>query len=299
MMKCNNEKYGETGKVRVIGREDSLYPEKLYNLGKSAPEKLYCLGDTSLLNRKAAAVVGARKATPYGKWAAYHIGRKLGERGVVTVSGLAYGCDAEAHRGALQAGGPTIAVLGSGVSVCYPRRNQLIYDAIIEKGGLILSEHPPETDPLPPYFAERNRIISGLSDLIVVTEAGISSGALITAEFAAEQGRTVMAVPGNMNSLNSMGCNKLIQDGAAIVTSLSDILEELGVSGTYEKENPGEELSDREKIVFDTVRQSSEISVNLIARETGMKVSEVNSITAQLEIKGFVITSMGKVFIAK
>ena len=96
-----------------------------------------------------------------------------------------------------------------------------------------------------------------------------------------------------------MGCNKLIQDGAAIVTSLSDILEELGVSGTYEKENPGEELSDREKIVFDTVRQSSEISVNLIARETGMKVSEVNSITAQLEIKGFVITSMGKVFIAK
>ncbi len=298
-MNCKYGKQGEAGNIRVIGREDRLYPEKLYVLGNSAPKKLYCLGDISLLERKSAAVVGARKATPYGKWAAFNIGRKLGESGIVTVSGMAYGCDAEAHRGALKAGGPTIAVLGSGVSVCYPKRNQMLYDAIIEQGGLILSEHPPDTNPLPPYFAERNRIISGLSDVIVVTEAGITSGALITAEFAAEQGRTVMAVPGNMNSLNSIGCNKLIQDGAAIVTSLSDILEELGAGGAYEEERSTEKLSDREKIVMETVKKSSEISANLIARETGMKISEVNSITARLEIKGFVITSMGKVFIAK
>ena len=298
-MNCKYGKQGEAGNIRVIGREDRLYPEKLYVLGNSAPKKLYCLGDISLLERKSAAVVGARKATPYGKWAAFNIGRKLGESGIVTVSGMAYGCDAEAHRGALKAGGPTIAVLGSGVSVCYPKRNQMLYDAIIEQGGLILSEHPPDTNPFPSYFAERNRIISGLSDVIVVTEAGITSGALITAEFAAEQGRTVMAVPGNMNSLNSIGCNKLIQDGAAIVTSLSDILEELGAGGAYEEERSTEKLSDREKIVMETVKKSSEISANLIARETGMKISEVNSITARLEIKGFVITSMGKVFIAK
>lgn len=289
----------ETEGIRMIDREDSLYPEKLYVLGKSAPEKLYCLGDISLLERKSVAVVGARKASPYGKWAAYNIGRKLGECGVVTVSGMAYGCDAEAHRGALDAGGLTIAVLGSGVSVCYPKRNRYLYDAIVKKGGLILSEHPPDTSPLPAFFAERNRIISGLSELVVVTEAGLSSGALITAEFAAEQGRTVMAVPGNMNSLNSIGCNKLIQDGAVIMTGLADLMEELGVRGKKDDENWKDQLNEREKMIIDSLEKSSEMSVNMIARETGMKISEVNSLTAQLEIKGFVVSSMGKVYIAK
>ena len=285
--------------VLELSPGDQRYPAMLTMIGKSAPEKLYCIGDTTLLNRKAAAVVGARKATPYGKWVSYNIGKMLGEYGIVTVSGMAYGCDAEAHRGALSAGGGTIAVLGSGVSVCYPRRNRMIYDAIIENGGLIISEHPPETVPLPAYFAERNRIISGLSQVVVVTEAGLSSGALITADFAAEQGRTVMAVPWNMNRLESIGCNKLIQDGAGIVVSLADVLEELGVHPDRDPLRMPGEMNEKERKIYELVRDNGEISFNVIARECGMDIREVNSVAAQLEIRGFVVSSFGKVYIAK
>ena len=291
-MKTNRE-------VLELSPGDQRYPAMLTMIGKSAPEKLYCIGDTTLLNRKAAAVVGARKATPYGKWVSYNIGKMLGKYGIVTVSGMAYGCDAEAHRGALSAGGGTIAVLGSGVSVCYPRRNRMIYDAIIENGGLIISEHPPETVPLPAYFAERNRIISGLSQVVVVTEAGLSSGALITADFAAEQGRTVMAVPGNMNRLESIGCNKLIQDGAGIVVSLADVLEELGVHPDRDPLRVPGEMNEKERKIYELVRDNGEISFNVIARECGMDIREVNSVAAQLEIRGFVVSSFGKVYIAK
>lgn len=243
--------------------------------------------------------MGARKASPYGKWASYNIGRKLAENGIVTVSGMAYGCDAEAHRGALEAGGPTIAVLGSGVSVCYPKRNRKIYDSIIEQGGLLVSEHPGDTPPLPPYFAQRNRIISGLSSVVVVTEAGLSSGSLITAEFAAEQGRSVMALPGNMNSTASMGCNKLIQDGGAIVVSFTDILEELGIDTKPDREDYISGLNEKERRMIGRIRQCSEIGINQLSRETGLGIAEVNALLASLEIRGFVVTSAGKVYIAK
>ena len=286
-------------KIRIISRSDRQYSFMLQMIGRGAPEKLYCIGDVSLLNRKSAAVVGARKATPYGKWAAYNLGRKLAEYGIVVVSGMAYGCDAEAHRGALSAKGGTIAVLGSGVSVCYPKRNRILYDEIIKNGGLILSEHPPDTLPLPPYFAERNRIISGLSHVVSVTEAGLSSGSLITADFAAEQGRTVMAVPGNMNSINSLGCNKLIRDGAGIITGFGDVLEELGIPADPDDETKLAELDEEERRIFNIVRMNSEISINMLSRESGKKVSEVNAIAARLEIRGFVVTDMGKVYIAK
>ena len=285
--------------IRIVERGKTGYPAMLEMMEKGIPEKLYCIGDISLLNRKSAAVVGARKATPYGKWAAYNLGKKLAEYGVVVVSGMAYGCDAEAHRGALSVNGSTIAVLGSGVSVCYPKRNRLLYEAIIEKDGLILSEHPPDTYPLPAYFAERNRIISGLCKVVAVAEAGLSSGALITADYAAEQGRTVMAVPGNMNSINSLGCNKLIQDGAEIITGFGDVLEEFGIRLDPDNEIVLSELNRTERIIFNIIRMSSEISINVISRESGINVAEVNSIVAQLEIKGFVVSSMGKVFIAK
>ena len=285
--------------VRILERDDRRYPALLSMTGKSAPPRLYCIGNLSLLRRKAAAVVGARKATPYGKWVSYHIGRKLGQYGIVTVSGMAYGCDAEAHRGALSVGGATIAVLGSGVSVCYPKRNQPLYEEILAKDGLILSEQKPDAVPLPAFFAERNRIISGLSLVVVVTEAGLSSGSLITAEYAAEQGRTVMAVPGNMNSLSSIGCNKLIQDGASIVTGLGDILEELGIQADPDDESKMMELSQRERDIFNLIRNSGEVSLNLISRETGLSIAGVNAVAAQLEIRGFIVSSMGKAFVAK
>ena len=292
----NEEEFTE---IHIIERGDRQYPAMLDMIGKGAPQKLYCIGNISLLKRKAAAVVGARKATPYGKWAAYNIGKKLGEYGIVVVSGMAYGCDSEAHKGALSVHGATIAVLGSGVRVCYPKRNRLLYNSIIENEGLILSEHPPETLPLPAYFAERNRIISGLSHVVAVTEAGLSSGSLITADYAADQGRTVMAVPGNMNCISSLGCNKLIQDGAGIITSFGDVLEELGIHIDPEDEAKLTGLNAQEKKLFRIIRRYSEVSVNSLSRESGMGIEEVNAVTAQLEIKGFVVSSLGKVYIAK
>lgn len=285
--------------VVEIKKNSSSYSSLLRETGRDAPETLYCIGDISLLNRRSVAVVGARKASQYGRWAAFNIGRKLAGHGIVTVSGLAYGCDSEAHKGALSVNGRTIAVLGSGPDVCYPKRNRAIYDSILENGGLIVSEHEPGIIPLPAYFAQRNRIISGLSILTVVTEAGIASGSLITAERAADQGRTVMAVPYNMSSINGIGCNKLIQDGAGIVAGIADILEELGITqhDDYEMDLSG--LSPEEKRLLNLVRADGEISLNYAAARTGRKISEINAAAALLEIKGFIVTSLGKLYIAK
>lgn len=283
--------------VTVIEKEDRAYPEMLRQTGRSAPDRLYCLGDVSLLNMESAAVVGARRATPYGKWAAYNTARKLAEHDIVVVSGMAYGCDSRAHRGALDAGGKTIAVLGSGVLVCYPASNRGLYEEIISK-GLVISEFPPHETPRRAYFAERNRIISGLSRTVVVAEAGLKSGALITADHAGDQGRTVMAVPGNLTSVSSMGCNKLIQDGAEILVSFADALEEFDVDPEEYCEAGAEELAGPERIIYELVRNGGELSLGQLSEKTGMTLPEISEAAVKLEIKGFVTSSMGKVFIA-
>lgn len=285
--------------VTEVKKGSSEYSRLLEETGRDAPDTLYCIGDISLLNRKAAAVVGARKASQYGKWAAYNLGRKLAGYGIVTVSGLAYGCDAEAHRGALSAGGRTIAVLGTGPDVCYPAANKPVYDEIVKNGGLIVSEWKPGTRPRRAFFAERNRIISGLTSVTVVTEAGVSSGTLITADFAANQGRTVMALPYNISSVRGIGCNKLIQDGAGIVVSFADVLLELGITPDPESDIKMESLSPEERKLLNLVRADGEISLDYAAFRMNRKISEINSTAALLEIKGFVVNSMGKLYIAK
>lgn len=285
-------------KIEVLEITDCRYPALLRQLDKNAPARLYCIGDIDLLSERCTAIVGARKATQYGKNIAYNIGRKLAECRIVTVSGMALGCDSQAHKGALDGGGKTIAVLGCGVDVCYPAQNKSLMERIKEN-GLIISEYPPGMPPLTHHFPMRNRIISGISEMTVVAEASLSSGSLITAGCAAEQGRKVMAVPGNITNIMSIGCNKIIQDGVSPVVRIEDIAEELGVSGVPETMAKEIHLGIDEKKVFDHIVYSGETTVDNIALNLDMKVSQVNAVVSILEIKGLVLTDMGKIYIAK
>ena len=191
---------------------------------------LWTRGAIDVLNRPAVAIVGARAASPYGLSVAGRLASDLAAAGVVVVSGLARGVDSAAHRGALAARGTTIAVLGSGVDVVYPPEHAPLA-AEIAASGAVISELTPGAAPLPQFFPQRNRIISGLSRAVVVIEAGEQSGSLITARLALEQGREVLAVPGNVLSGRNRGAHGLLRDGAKIVESADDILEELGMCG--------------------------------------------------------------------
>lgn len=283
--------------IGIIKSDSREYPPLLGEI-ETPPKQIFYMGDPSILLSTAVAIVGARRATDYGKWVAYQMGKNLAACGAVVVSGLAWGIDEYAHKGALDAGGKTIAVLGSGVDVCYPKRNEDIYNEIKNR-GLILSEYPSQTTPQKYMFPQRNRIISGLSICTVVVEAGIKSGALITAELAAEQGRAVYAVPGNIDRTASFGCNKLIQDGAFPVTTIADFISDIGMVAGHHASGEEEELSKDERRVFRIVKEHGEISIDGICNKVIMDAAVVSGIVTVLEIKGWVHSAMGKIFVAK
>lgn len=214
--------------IKEIYINSDNYPERLRNI-YDPPKKLYVLGNFKILKEKAIAIVGSRKATEYGKKVAFQISQELTKENINIVSGLAIGIDTYAHLGAIsiqnQAG--TIAVLGSGIDVIYPKENTELARKIIQTGGCIVSEYPLGTKPNKINFPQRNRIISGLSDGVVVVEASEKSGSLITAEFGIEQGKEIFAVPGNIDNPLSKGTNQLIVDGAKMVLSSKEILEEI------------------------------------------------------------------------
>ncbi|MBI2214942.1 MAG: DNA-protecting protein DprA [Acidobacteria bacterium] len=210
---------------RTTALVDSDYPAMLRR-SSDPPVRLFVDGDRTLLSRPAVAVVGSRRATPYGGNVAARIARELASAGVVVVSGLARGIDTAAHAAALDAGGATIAVLGTGIDIAYPRSNRGLQERVAER-GLILSELVDGTAPRPQNFPVRNRIIAGLSLGVVVIEAGERSGSLITARLAAEEGREVFAVPGSIFSPATTGTHRLIQDGAKLLHDLDDLWEEL------------------------------------------------------------------------
>ena len=215
--------------IEEISIKNNEYPNQLKNI-YDPPAKLYVLGNRSILNQKNFAIVGSRKATEYGKKVAMQISKELSENGLNIVSGLAIGIDSYAHLGCLQVkdAGKTIAVLGSGLDVIYPKENRKLAEQIINSGGCIISEYPIGSKIEKNNFPQRNRIISGLSEGIRVVEASKKSGALITAEFGIEQGKEVFAVPGDINREQSEGCNLLIKDGANVVTSSQDIIYVIG-----------------------------------------------------------------------
>lgn len=213
--------------IKEINFSSDKYPKQLREI-YNPPKRIYAIGNIEILNKVGIAIVGSRKATEYGKKVAFRLSKDLSERDIVTISGLAKGIDSHAHIGSLNVqNGKTIAVLGSGIKVIYPKENIELARQIVRKGGCIISEYPPDETPNKSNFPERNRIISGLSKGVVIVEASEKSGALITADFALEQGREVFAVPGNIYSTTSVGTNKLIQQGAKLVMAVEDILSEI------------------------------------------------------------------------
>ncbi|MGC9125541.1 MAG: DNA-processing protein DprA, partial [Caldisericaceae bacterium] len=208
--------------VEIIPYDDDGFPSQLRDI-KESPLVIYIKGSLEKTDSFSVSIVGSRKCTEYGKAVARELSKKLAQLGIAVVSGLAYGIDSEAHKGALSVNGRTVAVLGSGVDVVYPRENRFLYDEIVEKGAVI-SEFPLGTKALKFNFPFRNRIISGLSLATIVVEAQEKSGSLITANYALEQSREVFAVPGNITSSCSKGTNLLIRDGAIPLLSYEDVL---------------------------------------------------------------------------
>jgi DNA processing protein len=276
-----------------ITPDDGRYPI-LLKVIKKPPEMLYFQGDLSLLSKRTVAIVGARKPTEYGKWAAFTIAKKLSSNGIVIVSGMAEGIDSMAHRGALEGGTPTVAVMGTGIDICFPTFNENLREEILQN-GLILSESQPGTPGSRYSFPLRNRVISGVSAITIVAEAALTSGSLITAERAAEQGRAVYAVPGNINRTMSVGCNKLIKDGATPIYFINDLLADIGIRDDND-ESLIVDLSDSEKTILNTIKNHGELSINDISQLNCWPPTKVIPIVSILEIKGLIGFSSGRAF---
>ncbi len=272
------------------------YPDILREI-KNYPKELYCAGDISLLKKRCVSVVGSRSTTVYGRNTAVKFAGDIARAGFAVVSGMARGIDTCSHRGALNAGGSTIAVLGCGLNHCYPKENAELMKEI-EENGLVISEYPPDAEPQRYYFPQRNRIISGLSELTLIVQARNNSGALITADLAAEQGKEVCAVPGNIDSQYNMGSNKLIKEGAVPVLSTGDLLEMLG-AGTLEEKEAERILSENEMRIYRILCENGELSTDELCGIIGKPPSYVAGIVTVMEMKGVVFSAMGKVFIAK
>lgn len=278
---------------------EDIYPDCLKAID-DAPPVLSCLGNRDILNKNCFGIVGARNASINGRQFTQKIARELGEADVIIASGLARGIDTAAHQGSLKSG--TIAVVAGGVDIVYPRENNSLYREIIEQGGLIVAENSLGTNPTARHFPRRNRIISGLSSGVLVVEASIRSGSLITARMAAEQGRDVFAVPGFPSDPRSGGPNKLLKDGAILTEKSSDILENTNFELTcftkndglfedeylYEPEdtNLDADLSENERNSILQSLSHSATSVDEIIRSSGKSVQDIQNTLLELELAG-------------
>lgn len=283
--------------IKVLTWEDSDYPRRLKEINQ-APPVLFVSGSINVEDDWAVAVVGTRRVTAYGRQVAAELARFLAQNGVTIVSGLARGVDAIAHQSALQAGGRTLAVLGNGVDIIYPPEHRKLALEIQDQGGLI-SDYPIGTPPDGVNFPPRNRIISGLSLATVVVEAGEKSGALITAEFAVEQGRDVFAVPGSILAPQSEGTNKLIEQGARPLLKLTEILEVLKLEQIPEKQltrkmNP---INPTEKKILDCLSHEP-IHVDELTSASGLSAGEVSATLTLMELKGIVSQVGGMNYVA-
>jgi DNA processing protein len=271
--------------IEMLTWHDTEYPSRLKEI-QHPPPLLYKLGAFLPEDRWSIAIVGTRQVTPYGRSVTELIASHLAAQGLTIVSGLARGVDGIAHRAALQAGGRTIAVLGSGLDYIYPPEHDgLVKD--IKKQGAVISDYPLGTLPEPTNFPPRNRIISGLSLAVVVTEAGQRSGALITANFAADQGRDVMAVPGDITRPTSRGCNRLIRDGALPVSDANDVLQALDLELLARHEAAAEVLPEdsNERTVLEALSDEPQ-HVDEIYAHSHMTMSEITASLSMLELKG-------------
>ncbi len=294
-------KKAKTDGVEIISFWDERYPENLKRM-YDPPVCIYVKGELTKQDKFAISVVGTRLPSSYGKVAAEKISKQLAQKGLVIVSGLARGIDTISHWAALRGNGRTFAVLGSGLDKLYPAENKKLADSIVKQGALI-SEFSFGTAPDAPNFPRRNRIIAGLSLGTIVVEAGVKSGALLTANYALEQNREVFAVPGNINSSKSTGTNQLIKDGAKLISSINDVLVELEPQLKYflKKENKQEirlpaDLTDIDKKVLN-VLTNDPIHIDKLSKQVGKSTAETLSLLLPLEFKDLVKQLPGKLFI--
>jgi DNA processing protein len=278
--------------ITIVTWSDAAYPPMLA-AAPDPPPVLWVRGSTSVLDAPSVAIVGSRAASPYALTVAARLAADLAARGVVVVSGLARGVDSAAHRGALQGPGTTVAVFGSGADIVYPAEHRGLAEEIVQRGALV-SELAPGTRPLPMFFPMRNRIISGLSRAVVVIEAGEKSGSLITARCALEQGRDVLAVPGNVLSGLNKGGHALLRDGAKIVESADDILEELGMPATPACVSRTDATPDP---VLRCLVAGEACHLDAIARQSGLQIAQLLPRLCELELHGLVRRAGGGRFI--
>lgn len=276
-------------RIRQISSKSAEYPQKLNNYPKM-PEMLFAKGNLPDAKKPTAAIVGARACSPYGRIQAFRYAKILSSAGVQIISGMAYGIDAEAHKGALEGGTPTYAVLAGGVDICYPSGNRPLYDRILRENGGILSEQPPGMRARNYFFPARNRIISGLADLVLIVEAREKSGSLITAQWALDQGKIVYAVPGPVNEALSMGCHKLIYDGAGIAYSPEILLRELGLNCENKVKSPEKNdlgLASDLKLVYSCLDLRPK-STDFLIQKTGLPPEKIGSLLLELKLSGLV-----------
>jgi len=288
-------------RITLLSLEDKDYPKNLKEI-YDPPYLLYVKGELKEQDENALAIVGSRIASYYGLSLAEKFSFLLALRGITIISGLARGIDTQAHKGALKAKGRTIAVLGSGLVNIYPEENKKLAEEI-ENSGALISEFPLEYPPLRQNFPRRNRVISGLSKGVIVVEAGERSGALITADFALEQGREVFAIPGKIDSPTSQGTHNLIKQGAKLVSSIEDILEELKLDINYvveENNKPTEEkiITEEEKKVYQLLNNEPK-HIDEIKRETELEITKLSNILLKLELKGLIRQLPGKMFVRR
>lgn len=288
----NEYKIFKEKNILFIPYFDKRYPRRLQKLD-GAPYALYVKGKLPDENSPTAAIVGARQCSPYGEMMAIQFAESLAAAGVQIISGMARGIDGAGQRGALNAGGTSYAVLGSGIDICYPREHIGLYMDLQENGGII-SEQPAGTPPLKNYFPARNRIISGLSDIVLVIEAKTKSGSLITADMALEQGKDVYALPGPINSLLSRGCHELIRQGAGILISPEDLLEELelskisGIINECSKNCKNEKVLETTEVLVYSKLDLYPKSINLLREETKLPPEILMQQIMSLIMKGYV-----------
>ncbi len=302
--------------------EDEAYPSRLLEI-YDPPAVLWVRGDAKQLNRPGIAVVGTRQPTPYGAGMAEMLSRDLARRGMVVMSGMARGVDTCAHKGALEAGGATVAVWGTGIDVIYPKENKKLAEQIVAQGGVIVSEFPLGTFPAPQNFPIRNRTLSGMSIGVLVVEGGEYSGTRITARCALEQGRDVYAVPGNATNKNAWGPNTLIKQGAKLTATWEDIWEDLpsqvrmqledemqaqdgrnessgkGSASLFNEQSTAAPMSEHERLVIQELRQDESLQLDeLIERlELKMVSGEIFTALFELELGGRVKQMPGKNYV--
>ena len=285
--------------MQEIRIQDENFPKKLRNI-KNPPQKLYAIGNIKLLHKPSLAIVGTRHITEYGIQNCAYFAQKIVEKDIPVVSGMALGTDSVAHKTALQFGGETIAVLGGGFHHIFPNENKGLFEKIIEKNGLVITEYPPEIVAKSERFLERNRIVSGLAEGVLIVEAAYRSGTSVTAKLAYSQGKVVMALPGRLDNSYGVGVNKLIQEGAKLVTNIEDVMSHfpqfmnhLGKTVSQKQMSLWEVKEEYKEIV--EILQNKILSVDEIVQNTKQKnVRETLNLLMNMELDGIVTQEIGR-----